>query len=307
MCQEHDIEVPSNNRGFGMSLQRAGAASPKRPRAGVDAAGAGTSGGSTAAPRERGRRGGSPSARNESLRRLCASSRLGVIALGVLMAATFSQPAHAATPSLARIVGEVERVTLDDPSDTWSKATLVVAGQNVIIPRNLLADLPANRLTIQQLFATAPAACVARGESGLAKADACNTSGMGAIATIEANRTAAGNVIAGDMFIAKGVEAINGTVSFIDHSEGYFRLNGTPGDATTGVMVRLNDPTKRHSTQSGGGCRAGSENCSPDPRFTEDPDNYTQAFSSGYPMCIPSTVPRTFTDTLDLNTNGNRT
>jgi hypothetical protein len=251
--------------------------------------------------------GAASSARRTVTSRAFRKSRVGAIGLGVLMAAAVAQPAQAAPPALARIVGEVERVTLDTPSDRWSKATLVVAGQNVIIPRNLLADLPANRLTIQQLFTTAPAACVARGESGLAKADACNTSGMGAIATIEANRTAAGNVIAGDMFIAKGVEAINGTVSFIDHTDGYFRINGIAGDPATGVMVRLNDPTTRHTTQSGPGCRAGSDNCSPDPRFTEDPDNYTQAFSSGYPMCIPSTVARTFTDTLDVNANNNRT
>src|SRR5437763_6880994 len=72
-------------------------------------------------------------------------------------------------------------------------------------------------------------------------------------------------------------------------------------------MVRLNDPTSRYSTQKGRGCAAGSENCSPDSRFTGDPDNYTQSFSTGYPLCIPSTVPRPFTDELDFNHNGNTT
>src|SRR5205823_1258452 len=171
-------------------------------------------------------------------------------------------------PAAARVVGEIERLTVKDPHDVWSEATMVVAGQNVTIPRNLLADLPANRLTMQQLLAGAPAGCVVRGETGLAKTDVCNSSGTGAIATIEANRTPGGNVIAGDVFLQKGTELISGTVSFIDHADGYFRINGTPGDPDTGVTVRLNDPTSRYSSQMGLGCAAGSENCSPDARVT---------------------------------------
>jgi hypothetical protein len=232
---------------------------------------------------------------------------VGVVALGTVMAVSLAQPAPAAVsvrPSLARIIGEIERIHLNDPNDVWSGGTIVVGGQNVIIPRNLLADLPANRLTLQQVFAGAPAGCVTRGESGLAKTDRCNTSGAGGIATIEADRTRSGDVIAGDVFLQKGAETIFGTVSFINFDEGWVRVNGTPGDASTGVMVRLNDPTGRHTVQAGAGCQPGAQNCSPDPRFTEDPDNYTQAFSTGYPLCIPSTVKRTFTDTLNLAGNG---
>jgi hypothetical protein len=241
--------------------------------------------------------------------RVSAKIRTGVIGLCVLAAVGVPRPAHAVAvhPAIARLAGEIERITVKDPHDVWSEATIVVAGQNVTIPRNLLADLPANRLTMQQLLTGAPAGCVARGETGLAKDDVCNASGTGAIATIEANRTPGGNVIAGDVFLQKGAEMISGTVSFIDHADGYFRVNGTPGDPSTGLMVRLNDPATRYSTQQGPGCAAGTENCSPDSRFTGDPDNYTQTFSTGYPLCIPSTEPRTFTDTLDLNRNGDTT
>jgi hypothetical protein len=241
--------------------------------------------------------------------RLCSVVRrsgVGVIGAGLLATAAFAAPAGAA-PTVARVVGEVDRITVKDAADKWSEARMVVGGQDVIIPRNLLVDLPANRSTVQGLFTSAPAGCLARGETGLAKSDACNTSGMGGIATIEGNRTAAGDVIAGDVFLEKGVESISGTVTAIDYAEGSFRVNGTAGDATTGVLVRLNDPGRRHTRQQGGGCRGGSENCSPDPRFTEDPDNYTQSFSTGYPLCIPSTVARTFTDELDVNGNGDRT
>ncbi len=205
------------------------------------------------------------------------------------------------------IIGEIERITINNPSDMFSGGKMVVGGQNVILPRNLLIDLPANRLTLKQLFDQAPADCVARGETGLAKADVCNASRVGGIANARANRTNAGDAIAGDLFVQKGTEAISGPVTYINYANGYFRVGGTLGDSTTGIMVRLNDPVGRHTVQQGPDCPPGSPNCSPDPRFTLDPDNYTAAFSTGYPLCIPSTVPRVFADVLDLDNDGNTT
>jgi fibronectin type 3 domain-containing protein len=215
--------------------------------------------------------------------------------------------AQAQTASAAPITGEIERLTLNSQKDPWSGGVIVVGGQNIIIPRNLLMDLPANRLTLNQTFAQAPAACLQRAESGLAKADFCNANKTGAIATIHANRTSAGNVIAGDIFIQKGVETVKGRVTYINYTDGYFRLNGNPNDATTGVMVRLNDPGNRHTVQQGLGCQAASVNCSPDPRFTLDRDNYTNTFSTGVPSCLPSTVQRSFIDTLDIDGDANIT
>ena len=222
--------------------------------------------------------------------------RAAVVTLAVLAAGL---PVLAASPTTTSAVagagtisGEVERIFLNTPGDVYAGGQLVVGGQNVIIPRNLLLDLPANRLTLQQLFTQAPDSCLAAGETGLAKIDTCNTGHVGAIATISANRVASGDIIAGDVLIEKGVEAVTGNVTFIDHTDGYFRVNGRPGDSKTGVMVRLNDPNARHSVQQGLGCLPGSSNCSADPRFALDPDNYTNAFTSGYPLCIPSTVPR---------------
>ena len=192
------------------------------------------------------------------------------------------------------IIGEIERISINNLNDPWSAGEIVVGGQIVIIPRNLLCDLPANRLTLQQVFAQAPAACVAAGESGLAKVDTCNTSGAGGFAAISANRVANGNVIAGDVLIQKGAELLSGVVTYINYNQGYFRLNGLPNSPTTGVMVRLNDPDSRHTIQRGLGCIPGSQNCSPDPRFMLDKDNYTNVFGTGYPLCIPSAVARPF-------------
>lgn len=238
-------------------------------------------------------------------RRTAAIALVGAVAIMAVAQLPGPGSAGAATPTGTLITGEIERVFLDAPGDVYAGGQIVVGGQVVTVPRNLLVDLPANRLTLQQLFGQAPAACIAAGETGLAKADGCNETHTGGIATILANRTPAGNVIAGDVFVQKGAEVVSGVVTYLDYDEGWFRINGLPGDAATGVMVRLNDPTARHTVQTGAGCEDDAPNCSPDPRFTLDPDNYTNAFSTGYPMCIPSTAARTFLDVLDFDNDAN--
>ena len=195
-----------------------------------------------------------------------------------------------ALPVTAPVGGEIEKITINDVADHWSGGVIVAGGQNIIIPKNLLIDLPANRVTLQQLFTEASSSCQTQNETGLAKGDACNASGTGAIAAITATRLDNGNVIAGDVLIQKGVESVSGQITFINYNQGYFRVNGDANSDTTGTMVRLNDPDGRHTVQAGAGCATASLNCSADPRFTLDGDNYTNVFSTGYPLCIPSTA-----------------
>jgi hypothetical protein len=152
-----------------------------------------------------------------------------------------------ALPVRAPVTGEIESITINDIGDPWSGGAIVVGGESVTLPRNLLIDLPANRLTLKQLFDQAPAACVAAGETGLAKGDSCNTSGTGGFAAIAANVTSGGNTIAGDVFIQKGLESVTGLVTFINYTDGYLRVNGdglnsTQVDDDTGVMIRLTTP-----------------------------------------------------------------
>ena len=222
------------------------------------------------------------------------------VLLGMLIMATHSTVSLAAVNST--IGGEVERIIVDDPTDTWSGGTIVVGGVNVIIPRNMVIDLPANRLTLQQFFVNAPSACTdgpdadtVPDETGLAKADSCNGSFTGAAITMLANRTNNGDIIAGEIMLEKATELVSGTVSFVNYDEGYFRVDGVttaPDNATTGAMVRVNDPEGRHTHQTGAGCAGSGPNCSADTRYGVDPDNYTFTASTGYPMCIPSTVSR---------------
>ena len=152
------------------------------------------------------------------------------IALAAIASTLFLRvvPAQGA-PVMAPITGEIERIFLDDPADVWSGGRIVAGGDNVVIPRNLLIDLPANRLTLQQLFAQAPPSCLANGETGLAKADRCNLDATGGLATIFANRTGGGDVIAGDVRIAKAAESVTGVVTYLSYTDGYLRSTGFPG------------------------------------------------------------------------------
>lgn len=167
------------------------------------------------------------------LRPICSLSMPAAFAGFILLAAFVlnGAPARAqapASPANAPIIGEINRLTLNNPADVWSGGIIVIGGQNVILPRNLLIDLPANRLTLHQIFAQAPAACATRGESGLAKADTCNVSKSGGVASITAIRTAGGNVIAADVFFQKGIDSVSGVVTYIDRTNGYFRLTVIP-------------------------------------------------------------------------------
>ena len=209
---------------------------------------------------------------------------LGLLALPLLDLGSGAQ--SPATGAL--ITGRIELLNIDNPNDTWSSGTMVVGGQLIILPRNLIIQLPANWLTLQQLFAQAPPAALAQNVSGLAVLDGPEF--PGGFATVLGNRNAFGNVIAGDVFIAKGTELVNGVVTLVNHSEGYLRIDGVPGDDATGLMIRINDPGSRFTIQQGLGCDGGP-NCSPDERFGVDPDNYTITFATGYPAGIPSTIP----------------
>ncbi|NVN92168.1 MAG: cadherin-like domain-containing protein [Desulfuromonadales bacterium] len=229
-----------------------------------------------------------------NIRRIPLQLLAALMLLSTWVSTSLAVPVETATP----ITGEIEAITITTPGNTWSGGTMTVGGQIVILPANLLINLPNDYQSLQQLYANAPPACLATGETGLAKSDKCNATATGAQVSILANRVASGNVIAGQVDIFKALESVSGDITYIDYTNGYFRLDGILNDPTTGVMVRVNDPPVgplpsaggRHTVQQGPGCVAGNTvNCSPDTRFKIDPDNYTFAFITGYPACIPVT------------------
>ena len=135
------------------------------------------------------------------------------------------------------LLGEIENLMITNPTDPWSGGWARIGGQDFVLPRNFLIDLPANRLSLHDLFAQAPPACLALGQSGLARADSCLGGRSGAYAsTMNANRLGSGTTVLGEIWIDKGLESLEGVISYINYDDGYFRINGT---GTSGGTMRV--------------------------------------------------------------------
>lgn len=214
----------------------------------------------------------------------------GLLSAAVLLIHTGAGVAHAQVVGVP-VAGTIDSLKVYDITDPWSGGEIVVGGTRIIIPKNVLIDLPANRLTLTDLMLDGPAQCFNQNppQSGVASEDSCLNGRPGGYATIMANRIECGDLIAGDVFIDKSLDTVAGVVTFVSHTDGYFRVNGAAGANSGGTIVRINDPSGRHTLQQGLGC--GTEgNCSADGRFAVDADNYTVTFTTGYPVCIPSTM-----------------
>jgi hypothetical protein len=202
----------------------------------------------------------------------------GLTAVGTAMAQAVVNPLQtvgrgANGETGAIFLSHITNIVIDDPTDVWSSGTITLQdGHQVIIPRNLVMDLPANRLTLANFCLGDQ---VPENQKTLGGADT-NLCGVGHLASIIANRQGDGTVIAGDVFISKDDDSIQGTVTAIN-DDGSFVVDGVQ-------LVKLNDPDAVHSIQPG------PNNGSPDVRYTNDPSNYTFTFTTGYPVCIPNTA-----------------
>ena len=210
-----------------------------------------------------------------SLWSTCLASITGFIIVSLMPGSALAQFGPGADGETGAIyVGAITGISIDNEADHWSGGTMTLEGGHTItIPGNLVMALPANWMTLQQFCADAPAEEILTG---------C---GVDHVALILANRQGDGTVIAGDVFIHKDEQEIQGIVTQINDADGSFRINGD-GTGTGGTLVRLNDPDGVHSVQSGPECAGSQSNCSADPRYTNDPTNYTFASTTAYPMCI---------------------
>ena len=126
------------------------------------------------------------------------------------------------------LAGDIERIFVDDPTDVFSSGIIEVLGMRVVIPANLIIQMPVQRYTLQELFTNARPECKAKvpAQTGLALSDDCFYERRAGVVTITANRTGTGAIVAGDVVIAKTEEFVTGVVTYIEHTQGYFRLNG---------------------------------------------------------------------------------
>jgi hypothetical protein len=179
------------------------------------------------------------------------------------------------------IVGAIQTFTAAGAVGPNSRAggTIRVNGITVTIPTNLVITMPANYLTVGQLFSEPG---LPLGQSGLALADVPPP-----IAAYEV--TIAGNIVNG-VYIAGLVsiaqQSLNigaGVIRAIKPATGELCVGPTVGPcAPTDARVLVNDPTGRYSQKNGVSGKANM-----DSRFQVDADNPTIHAGSGFPMCVP--------------------
>jgi hypothetical protein len=228
-------------------------------------------------------------------------------ALHALLAATLAVAgaAHAQTPNPSfALVGHIEELTLDDPSDALSAGNARVKGINVTLPKNLLITMPGQYLTLNDIFrgekpGTAPALKPVRAQSGLALRDTTPPPRV----PFEIHLT--GNIVDGQYIagLATIVQMELGTgagfIRRIDHTKGELlvgaqRSAGESGAVATArdaaaARVRLNDPSGTFGQRNADKFPAGTDPM--DERFQLDAQNAPVVATTGYPVCIPRVAP----------------
>lgn len=173
------------------------------------------------------------------------------------------------------LTGHIEAFTVADPTDPLSEGTMVVHGVTVVLPRNLIIQMPARYLTPADIFVLNPLASGVN--SGLALADTPKPE-----SAYEAS--IAGNIV-GDEYIAGLVWIAQhslaegaGFIQAID-SDGTIRVVANPDPAAGPqpvTRVRINDPDGVYAPPDP----------TADPRFMVDGENPTVLAGTGYPMCV---------------------
>jgi hypothetical protein len=234
----------------------------------------------------------------------------------VLMALTPTTSPLDAQPAAGRMAGVLTALRVDNLDDRQSSGRITVGAQTVLVPGDVPIEFPGVTLTLQELFAYAPAACRATHESGLLATDRCRKprpagddvpawtverddtprSYLDPVPTDEPTSTTArlttvrdvhGSVVAAKVIFTRSDTSVSGAVTFVNPDEGYVRINGALGMDVGGAVLRINDPEARQSVQIGRGC--GDEgNCSPDTRFRINASTPSVRFADGYAACVPS-------------------
>jgi hypothetical protein len=199
-----------------------------------------------------------------------------------------------------QVIGHIQRFTLDTPGDLLSGAKITVNGTEVIIPRNLIIQMPATFLTAADIFDLAPPNTTQRNTAG-----ACGgpkASGL-ALDDCPAPLAAFEVSISGNIVDDKHIGGlVNITQQSLNLGQGYIQsidfntgeiLVGAVLDGPVKARVRINDSVGRYGRKTSA-LNVGETLLSQDGRFTSDGDNPTIRSANGYPMCVPrsATDPR---------------
>lgn len=191
------------------------------------------------------------------------------------------------TPSFS-MLGYLQQLKLDNPSNPLSSGSMVVNGVNVILPNNLLIKMPGQYLTVNDLFrgphpGLAPTLALVLASSGLALNDVPKPAipfEVQVIGNMVGNNYVAGwvNITQQDLNMGAGF------IRSIDYAKGELSIGATTGP--TIARVRINDPAGRYGKKNAD--KTGGDRF--DERFASDPGNAPVVSATGFPMCIPRSL-----------------
>ena len=155
------------------------------------------------------------------------------------------------------------------PADQPSRfgGTLTLNHGPIVIPCNMVIQLPANTFTWADFVNSGPDLSLGKGYPSFE---------MHAIGNIVGLRRIAGLLYASQ----QSLNGSTGVITGIDYATGDLLVD--TGDAANPAIVQINDPKGRFGRAQ-----------SPDPRFSVDDANPTIHAGTGYPMCVPRTDPAT--------------
>lgn len=237
-----------------------------------------------------------------------------VIALGLLWAGAANAAQVNPPQSGFTVTGFIQEATLNLAPITAGSSpggTITVNGVKIIIPDNLVVQMPAAAFSWAQMFNPTVSASFPAGrpnhrfgQTGLALADnplsGTRAGVAGAVGpfpsfevTVQGNITfnAAGKqTYIAALILPISQQSLNlgaGIINQIDYATGRFRVGGDPTVPNSGVLCEINDKPGRFGKAH-----------SPDPRFTADTNNPTISTGTGYPVGIPVTDPAVADDPL---------
>jgi hypothetical protein len=204
-------------------------------------------------------------------------------AVAPFVTATLPDPVTSVSPALIHgfdDTGFVQSATVDASNANCPNTsdphrfggTLVLNHGPIVVPCNLVIQMPANTFTWADFVNSGPSLALAGGYPSFE---------MHAVGNIVGNRR-----IAGLLFVSQqSLNTSTGVITGIDYATGNLKVD--TGDAANPAIVQINDPNGRFGRAQ-----------SPDPRFSVDDANPTIHSGTGYPMCVPRTDPALADDPL---------
>jgi hypothetical protein len=150
--------------------------------------------------------------------------------------------------------------------------TLILNEGPIVIPCNLVIQLPASTMTWADFIHGGPALDLGTGYPSFE---------MRAVGNVVGPRRIAGLLYASQ----QSLNTSTGVITGIDYATGNLKVD--TGDPANPATVQINDPNGRFGRAQ-----------TPDARFSVDDANPTVHAGTGYPMCVPRTDPATADDPL---------